>query len=111
MISPHRFTEILRGTGAPRDRLTARLHDLVDAGVLERRPYSTAPPRSEYHLTESGRDLLPLLTGLRQWGERWAVEEVPVRFLHRGHSARGQWVCEECGEPLTSGVHRAEPTA
>ena len=38
-LGNHRFTEIARGTGAPRDRLTTRLRDLVDAGVLERRPY------------------------------------------------------------------------
>src|SRR3954449_11498621 len=78
----HRFSEIARGTGAPRDRLSARLNALVAAGVLERRPYSTAPPRSGYHFTASGRDLLPVLQALLQWGARWVGDAPPVE-LHQ----------------------------
>ncbi len=70
-LGNHRFTEIARGTGAPRDRLTARLRDLVDAGVLERRPYQGT--RCEYHLTASGRELVPILERLYAWGRRHAV--------------------------------------
>ncbi|KPI18545.1 transcriptional regulator, HxlR family [Actinobacteria bacterium OK006] len=33
----HRFSQIARNTGAPRDRLAARLRSLVDAGILDRR--------------------------------------------------------------------------
>ena len=72
-LGNHRFSEIARGTGAPRDRLSARLTALVAAGILERRPYSTTPPRSGYHLTAAGRDLLPVLQGLLQWGDRWVA--------------------------------------
>src|SRR3954454_5076390 len=81
-LGNHRFSEIARGTGAPRDRLSARLSALVEAGVLERRPYSTSPPRSGYHLTAAGRDLLPVLQGLMQWGNRWLTEETPVVLRH-----------------------------
>ena len=34
-----RFQDIVAGTGAPRDVLTARLRKLEDAGVIERRRY------------------------------------------------------------------------
>ena len=34
-----RFTQLLNGTGAPRDVLTRRLRDLEEAGVVERRLY------------------------------------------------------------------------
>jgi len=37
LFGNHRFSEIARNTGAPRDRLAARLKSLVAAGVLERR--------------------------------------------------------------------------
>ena len=40
-----RFNEIARNTGAPRDRLAARLHSLVEAGILERREYQDARRR------------------------------------------------------------------
>ena len=42
----HRFDRIVRNTGAPRDRLTARLRALEEAGVIERRAYSDAPRRA-----------------------------------------------------------------
>ena len=99
-MGAHRFTDIARGTGAPRDRLTARLNDLVDVGVLERRQYSDAPPRSGYHLTASGRDLLPVLHALLQWGDRWVAESPPVALHHAGHRIDLAMVCRTCGEPV-----------
>ena len=99
-LGAHRFTDIARGTGAPRDRLTARLNDLVAAGVLERRAYSTAPPRSDYHLTPSGRDLLPVLQALLQWGDRWVAETPPVELHHDGHRAELAWTCRTCGRTV-----------
>ena len=97
----HRFSDILRGTGAPRERLSARLAALVEAGVLERRPYSDAPPRSGYHLTASGRDLLPVLQALLQWGDRWVADSPPTRLHHHDHAISAAWVCTTCGEPAT----------
>lgn len=73
-LGSHRFGEIVRGTGAPRDRIAARLKVLEEAGVIERREYHSAPPRSDYHLTESGRALIPVLEGLLAWGREYAVD-------------------------------------
>ncbi len=102
-LGSHRFTDIARGTGAPRDRLTARLNDLVEVGVLERRQYSAAPPRSSYHLSASGRDLVPVLYALLQWGDRWVADRPPVELRHgaQGHEHRMdlEWTCRTCGEP------------
>ncbi|GAB3918751.1 hypothetical protein GCM10011575_33720 [Microlunatus endophyticus] len=66
----HRFSDIQVNTGAPRETLALRLKRLEDAGLIERRQYSARPPRAEYHLTESGRDIAPVLAALRRWGER-----------------------------------------
>lgn len=102
-LGNHRFSEIARGTGAPRDRLSARLNALVAAGVLERRPYSDSPPRAGYHLTAAGWDLVPVLQGLLQWGNRWLAEEPPVVLRHAPdghaeHQVDAEWVCRTCGE-------------
>ncbi|HVV22129.1 MAG TPA: helix-turn-helix domain-containing protein [Pseudonocardiaceae bacterium] len=67
----HRFDQIADYTGATRDVLADRLRKLVAAGVVERRPYNEHPPRYEYHLTEAGRELEPILRGLYDWGSRW----------------------------------------
>jgi DNA-binding HxlR family transcriptional regulator len=68
MLGKTRFEDIVRGTGAPRDRVAARLKMLEEAGVIERVRYRTAPPRFEYQLTDSGRALLPVLDALMAWG-------------------------------------------
>ncbi|HEX3816156.1 MAG TPA: helix-turn-helix domain-containing protein [Mycobacteriales bacterium] len=101
-----RFSEIVRNTGAPRDRLAARLKTLVAAGVLERRQYQESPPREDYHLTAAGRDLIPVLHALRQWGDRWAVDVPPLTMRHHDHALHTRTVCTECGEP----VHQADVT-
>lgn len=72
-LGAHHFGEIVRGTGAPRDRVAARLKTLESAGVLVRTPYQSTPPRYEYHLTASGRDLVPVLDALLAWGKVHAV--------------------------------------
>jgi DNA-binding HxlR family transcriptional regulator len=96
-LGAHRFTDIVRGTGAPRDRLSARLQGLVAAGVLERRSYSSTPPRADYHLTRSGWELVPVLQALLQWGDRWVADEPPVELHHDGHRAELAWTCTTCG--------------
>lgn len=73
-LGSHRFTDIQRGTGAPRDRLTARLKALVDNGILTKEGYSDAPPRYAYRLTDAGRALSPVLKALYGWGDRWASD-------------------------------------
>ncbi len=73
-LGSHRFTDIVAGTGAPRDRITARLKALLEAGVIERRQYQSGPDRFEYHLTESGQALLPALEALLTWGRAYAVD-------------------------------------
>jgi DNA-binding HxlR family transcriptional regulator len=67
------FGDIVRGTGAPRDRIAARLKALESAGVVTRVPYQSAPPRFEYRLTASGQALIPVLDALLFWGKEHAV--------------------------------------
>jgi DNA-binding HxlR family transcriptional regulator len=68
-----RFSDIVRGTGAPRDRIAARLKTLTAAGVITKVPYQSAPARDDYQLTESGRALIPVLDALLDWGKNHAV--------------------------------------
>ncbi len=78
-----RFTDIVRGTGAPRDRIAARLRTLEEAGVVERHAYQDHPTRSDYALSESGRALVPVLDALLAWGLEHAVtQDDPDRMHH-----------------------------
>jgi DNA-binding HxlR family transcriptional regulator len=83
VMGSRRFTEIVRGTGAPRDRIAARLKVLEEAGVIERRAYQDNPSRFEYHLTEAGVALVPVLDALLAWGVEHAVApDDPDRRRH-----------------------------
>src|SRR2546423_11296243 len=60
-----RFNEFREALGrVPPATLTARLTELVEAGVLERRVLHTRPPAVEYRLTTEGRRFEPLLREL-----------------------------------------------
>jgi DNA-binding HxlR family transcriptional regulator len=84
-----RFQDIVRGTGAPRDRVAARLKALDEAGVIRRVPYQAAPPRFDYQLTESGRALIPVLDALLAWGLDHAVDpNDPDRDRYRWAKAK-----------------------
>jgi DNA-binding HxlR family transcriptional regulator len=100
----HRFARIAAYTGASRDMLADRLRKLEDAGIVERRLYSEHPPRYEYHLTEAGLELFPVITALREWGDRWAVDIPATRVLHDcGHLLAVEPTCRYCGGPVTPG--------
>jgi DNA-binding HxlR family transcriptional regulator len=86
-----RFQDIVRGTGAPRDRVAARLKTLEEAGVIRRIPYQAAPPRFDYQPTDSGRALLPVLDALLAWGLNHAVHpNDPDRDRYRWATAKRQ---------------------
>ena len=97
-----RFDAIARNTGAPRDRLAARLRALEAAGVVARRQYSEHPPRQEYELTESGRELRTVIQALRTWGDKWAVDSPPAVFRHScGHDLDPAVICRHCGTEVS----------
>jgi DNA-binding HxlR family transcriptional regulator len=96
-----RFDQFQRRLGISRNILHERLSTLVDAGVLVRVPYSQHPPRDDYRLTDKGRDLWPVITAMRQWGDRHvAPAGPPITVVHKGCGAvcDAVMVCASCGE-------------
>ena len=86
-----RFDQFQASLGIAPNILARRLNGLVQAGLLERRPYQQRPTRHEYHLTETGRDFRPVLIALLAWGNRHFAPEGP----------RVQWVRAATGTPAT----------
>lgn len=48
--------------------LTQRLKDLENEGLIVRKDFNTIPPHVEYSLSDSGKDLFPVLKQLCKWG-------------------------------------------
>jgi DNA-binding HxlR family transcriptional regulator len=66
-----RFNEFKQAVGEiPPRTLAARLSELEEAGVLERRVVDARPPRVEYTLTPRGRQLQALLDALALYAGR-----------------------------------------
>ncbi len=106
-----RFDRFQERLGISRNVLNQRLARLVDQGIMEKVPYSARPVRYDYRLTEKGRDLWPVLTAMRQWGDRHAAPYgPPLQVVHRscGRPSQAVYVCSECGEPLDSREVRVE---
>ncbi len=95
-----RFDDFQGRLGISRNILNDRLKKLVEHGVLVRVPYQDNPPRSDYRLTEKGRDLWLVLTAMRQWGDRWAAPDGPpltMRHTACGHTVDAVAACSHCG--------------
>jgi DNA-binding HxlR family transcriptional regulator len=100
-----RFTELAGYTGAPRDVLVSRLRRLEELGLLERSLYSERPPRHDYHLTEAGLELRPIVLALKEWGDRRCEPgKEPVVFQHVcGDEFHPLTVCAACRQPVGQG--------
>ena len=107
-----RFDEMQERLGISRNVLNQRLARLVSADVLVKVAYSEHPPRFDYRLTDKGRDLWPVITMMRQWGDKYAAPDgPPMELIHKGcgHVSQATVVCSECGEPIGPRDVRALP--
>jgi len=66
-----RFGEFQSKLGMAKNILSARLHALVDHGILATAPASDGSAYQEYVLTPKGRGTFPILVALRQWSEEF----------------------------------------
>lgn len=73
-----RFSGLQKEAGGVNPRtLSARLDELEAAGIVAKSSFAEVPPRVEYSLTQKGRDLLPILERMVEWGEKYASEPAP----------------------------------
>lgn len=112
-LGMERFDDLANDLGISRNLLTDRLAKLVEGGVVERIPYQDRPARYSYLLTESGRELVPVLMALTAWGDRWATPDggPPLELRHQtcGRHFTPTVSCSECGSPITMDDVEARP--
>ena len=84
-----RFDDFARRVGITKAATSARLAELVDLGLLKRRPYREPGQRSrdEYILTDAGVDFMPVVWAMFQWGRRHLPGRDRLRLTHLGCGA------------------------
>lgn len=69
---PLRFSELERSLkGISPKTLSERLKRLEEGEIITRECFAEVPPRVEYHLTEKGEALMPIITTMREFGLAW----------------------------------------
>lgn len=81
------FEDFQATLGIARNILSNRLARLVEHGILSREPVAEDKRKVAYRLTCKGRDLIPTMVALRQWGEKWGtgVPCTPILVDARDH--------------------------
>ncbi len=93
LLGTTRFSDLQRALSQISPTLlTKRLNQLQDCGLVIRKKLPQQR-RTEYHLTPAGRELLPVVIGLGEWGMKWARgqmsdDELDVELLMHDFSRR-----------------------
>lgn len=104
MNGVRRFDDLVGRLEISRATLSDRLRRLTAAGILETADYDSGRgrTRTEYRLTDGGKDLRNVLIALREWGDRHVLGEgnEPLTLVDctTGHAVRLELVDRETGE-------------
>ena len=67
---PHRYGKLFKLFPGISDRiLTKQLRELEQDGIVEREVFPVVPPKVEYHLTDLGNTILPIVNDMWRWGK------------------------------------------
>ncbi|GAA3910573.1 helix-turn-helix domain-containing protein [Streptomyces gulbargensis] len=96
LAGPRRYTDLHADLpGVSTDMLAGRLKDMEATGLVTRRRLPPPASASVYELTPRGRDLLPVLRALADWGAPDLAEPRPT------DAVRAHWFAVPLLGPLT----------
>jgi DNA-binding HxlR family transcriptional regulator len=82
VMGSSRFNELRRGLPSMSPALLSkRLKELEAAGIVIRVAAEREPGVHEYHLTEAGTELRPIIEAIGVWGHRWVTTEATLKNL------------------------------
>ena len=71
-----KFKDLLESLqGISPNLLAQRIKLLEEQGIVERVFYSDHPPRAEYCLTDKGKELIPVLRAIAEWGYKYELDD------------------------------------
>jgi DNA-binding HxlR family transcriptional regulator len=69
---PKRYGELKKILVGINDKMLSQvLKELETSGIVNRKDFETIPPKVEYSLTQEGRNLLPVLNLMENWGNKF----------------------------------------
>jgi len=86
-----RFEDFIERIGTSAPAVSRALKQLEAAQIMVRVPYQEPGKRArdEYHLTDAGKDLLPVYLAMSQWGDKHLQNgEGPLTFVDRDSDSR-----------------------
>jgi len=89
-----RYEDFRKSSGITNATLSDRLRHLETGGLIERRLYQSHPERFEYHLTQKGWQIAPLMPVLAQIGDRWrasGASSPPLKFIDGKTGSEVEW--------------------
>jgi DNA-binding HxlR family transcriptional regulator len=98
LIGRKTFNEIKQGLATiSANILSERLKQLEEDGIIVSTLYSSHPPRYEYELTESGRDLEKVFHSLILWGRKH-LKKCYKKMRHTAckHEIELRYYCPHC---------------
>ena len=104
MYGLHQFNEIRDSLGISRAVLTKRLAALTENGILHRHSDPVDGRAAQYHLTQKGADLWPVILSLLTWANQYVVPEdeqiIRIESAHEGVPISGLSARDENGRHL-----------
>lgn len=93
-----RFDDFAKRVGITKAATSARLSELVQAGLLTKQPYREPGQRvrDEYVLTQAGVDFMPVVWAMFEWGRNHLPNNGRLRLTHErcGADAHVEVVCD-----------------
>lgn len=104
LTGPRRFGQLQEQVaGIAPNILSARLKRLEADGLVLAEAYSRRPPRFEYRLSGSGRELAGALRLLAHWGAGHGEETAPPSHRACGTPLEVRWYCPTCDTTTADG--------
>ena len=78
-----RFADIQADLGIPKSVLSGRLAQIDENDLAQKEPYRDGSSRTRhaYALTQKGRELIPVIIALMQWGDKHLKDGKPALEL------------------------------
>ncbi len=85
-----RFSDLKKlAEGVSTKVITSQLRDLEKQGMIKRVVYPEVPPKVEYHITELGKSLWPVLLSMQEWS---------IDYLEKSGVKIEQYILDELKE-------------